>query len=121
MSYSKSLEQIKEEYPFKVWLARFDQGLEQFTPENVNAAENIINQLIIAFSSLDKDVSESEKVSYFKTAVEELNVLNQQLNGELIETEEREELCDLLDIIAISADINVSKYDDGIASEWRDW
>jgi hypothetical protein len=43
------------------------------------------------------------------------------LDGCFIETGEREELCDIFDNIADSVGIDIHTYEDGIASEWRDW
>lgn len=123
MSYSEKLEQVKADYPFEAWSERFDSGLEQYTPENIDATKSIVDQLIAILIEVGVDANEAEKVSYFKVAVEALNDLNDELDGELIETEEREELCELFDSIAIAAGIDVSEYGDGdgIASEWRDW
>jgi len=52
-----------------------------------------------------------------------LNKMNADCDGALIETAEREDLCTLLDQIAIAASIDPSKYGggEGIATEWRDW
>lgn len=79
--------------------------------------------MIATLIDVGVSANEVEKVSYFKVAVEALNDLNDELDGELIETEEREELCELFDSVAIAAGIDVSEYGDGdgIASEWREW
>ncbi len=123
MKFSDKLEQAKESYPFALWAARFDDGLEQYTPENLNSARAILDRLIDDLSSAGENASESVKVSHFKVSVEALNDLNDQLDGCLIETGEREELCELFDVIASAAGLDPSKYGDGdgIASEWRDW
>jgi len=56
-----------------------------------------------------------------KECVLELNKFNETLDSSFIETEEREELCDLFDNIADAVGLNVQDYPDGIASKWRDW
>jgi len=123
VQFSDKLKQAKESYPFELWAARFDDGLEQYTPENISSAKVILDRLIDDLSSVGEDASEAEKVSYFKTSVEALNDLNDQLDGCLIETGEREELCELFDVIASAVGLDPAKYGDGegIASEWRDW
>ncbi|NJN45436.1 MAG: hypothetical protein HC808_01910 [Candidatus Competibacteraceae bacterium] len=123
MTFSDKLKQTKESYPFALWSARFDDGLEQYTPENVNSARAILDRLIDNLSSAGENANEAVKVSHFKASVEALNDLNDQLDGCLIETGEREELCELFDVIASAAGLDPSIYGDGdgIASEWRDW
>jgi len=123
VNFSDRLKKAKENYPFKLWSARFDYGLDQYTPENIDSAKAILDRLIDDLCSVGEDASEAVKVSYFKTSVEALNDLNDKIDGCLIETGEREELCDLFDAIASAVGLDPSQYGDGdgIASEWRDW
>jgi len=120
---SQKLEAAKAFYPFKKWKERYNDGLEQYTESNCLKAQSAFDILI---SRLQKDcetANEKDKIQFFKTAVIYLNNLNDKNEGALIETEEREELCELFDRIAIAAGINPKNYGsgEGIASEWRDW
>ena len=106
--------------PIKNWIEKFEDGLEQYTVENCERADKIIKSLV---SELDKapDLNETTKVNLIKKAVLDFNKLNEELDYCFIETGEREELCDIFDNIAEIVGIDTQKYEDGIASEWRDW
>ena len=85
-------------------------------------AQTILDRLIENLIKIGPQASESEKVNQFKVAVESLNKLNDEI-GDLIETGEREELCELFDQIAEAAGFDSKKYGggEGIADEWRNW
>ena len=54
-----------------------------------------------------------------KTAVVKLNKLNDRCDGSLIETDQREQLCELIITAARGAGLSSDKYD--ITEEWREW
>ena len=123
MSYGTRLLEAKESYPFDSWRASFEHGLDQYTEENCEAAKRIVDTLLSNLTDLGEDAREEDKMQKFQAAVESLNTLNDETDGSLIETGEREELCELFNVIAVKAGIDPSKYGDGEgpASEWRDW
>ncbi len=114
------LQYILKSLSIKDWREKYEDGLEQYNPKNCKKAENIISKLI---SKLEKseDLKENDKIELIKLSVLEFNKLNDSLDGCFIETGEREELCDIFDNIADSVGIDTQNYEDGIASEWRDW
>lgn len=122
MAYKEQLEATKEYYPFDNWREAYDEGLEQYTEENCNKTQAVFDQLIAALISLGKDAKEVDKVELFKTTVLSLNQLNEEVDG-LIETGEREDLCELIDQITIAAGMNPKDYagGEGIADQWRNW
>jgi hypothetical protein len=71
---------------------------------------------------LGEAASESDKLEVFHEAIVATNALN-ETDDSLIETGEREDLCELCNIIAVAAGLNPEDYGDGEgpASEWRDW
>jgi hypothetical protein len=132
MSYSEEILKHKAEYPFDKWRTYFygdeddeeeDSGMEQYTPENCDKAQQIMDDLLSGLIQLGEKAPQSAKVELFRTAVESLNELNDETDGSIIETGEREELCELFDNISLSAGLNPKDYGggEGIASEWRDW
>ena len=123
MDYSEKLAEVKKLYPFDLWRRQFEDGLEQYTEENINLAIAIIDNLLANLVDLGESASLNEKIELFRVSVEAMNELNDELDGCLIETGEREELCALYDDIALAAGIDPAQYGegDGIASEWRDW
>lgn len=57
----------------------------------------------------------------FRVAIERTNELDAET--EMIETGEREDLCELTNRISVAAGLDPEDYGDGegLASEWRDW
>ena len=118
---SKSeLQLIIQNLSIRSWIENLDDGLEQYSEENCSKVINIFEQLISSLES-STDLTEENKINYIKNAVLRLNKLNDELDHSLIETGEREELSDIFDNIADTVNIDIQKYDDGIASEWREW
>jgi len=114
------LELIKEHLDIMSWTEKKDEGLEQYTKKNCKTAQTIILRLITQLENVEEsDILKKEEL--IKECVLELNKFNETLDGSFIETEEREELCDLFDNIADAAGLNVQDYPDGIASKWRNW
>jgi len=123
MNYEARLLEVKENYPFENWQTYKAEGLEQYSKENCKAAKHIMDTLLSDLIALGEGATENSKIRNFQVAVESLNSLNDKADGSLIETDEREELCELFNLIAVKAGIDPSNYGDGEgpASEWRDW
>lgn len=124
MEYAKKFEIIKKEYyPFDNWRVFIKEGSNKFTNDNCKKAQVIMDKLIDELIKLGKDSSEKNRVSKFEIAVKKYNKLNGENYYPLIETVERDELCELFYLIAEAAGIDNSKYGggEGIASEWREW
>lgn len=122
MSYVDQLLATKSHYPFQKWKTYFP-NMAQYTEDNCMAAQIVLDTLIDSLIQLGEEVSEDQKVEKFRIAVEALNELNEETDHALIETGEREELCELLDAITVAANLDPKNYADGegIADEWRDW
>lgn len=56
-----------------------------------------------------------------KEAVLALNVLNESCAHSLIETDQREQICELIIQAAAAAGVGGGGDDDDITEEWRDW
>ena len=78
--------------------------------------------MIANLVDLGKNASKTAKLDVIQQAVLELNDLNEIFNN-LIETDEREQLCELINIIAMAAGLDPAEYGDGEGpeSEWREW
>lgn len=120
MTYKQKIEKCTELYPFGYWLEDFQDGLGVYSEENCNIVKQIFDDLIKSLCQLDKDSSDIEKENLIKASVGALNDIS-SIKPELIKTMEREEFCDLFDEIANSAGLDISRYEDGIASKWRSW
>ncbi len=123
MSYASDLEATRTAYPFDKWQEGFEHGLEQYSQENCDKARSIFDSLIADLVALGAEASESEKLLKFESAVLALNDLDEELDCGFIETGEREDLCELCNVICEAAGLDPDKYGDGEgpASEWREW
>ncbi len=77
-----------------------------------------MDDLIESLIELGEDAPEDEKLALFQMAVESLNTLND--STDLIETGEREELCELFNQIGHAAGIEVDEEEKSV-TQWRDW
>lgn len=117
--YASKLEAAKAAYPFQQWA---DSGLEQYTDQACAAFAGVFDCLISDLIARGHDAAEAAKLEAFQRAVLALNTLN-EADESLIETGEREDLCDLVNLIASATGLNPADYGDGEgpASEWRAW
>jgi hypothetical protein len=122
MTYSEKLVKTKSLYPFKRWRDSYNEGLVQYTEENCNKVKIVFDELIDTLIKIGENASKKERVDLFKNAILALNKLNDKIPA-LIETGEREDLCELIDQITIACSLDPKEFGDGagIADEWRDW
>lgn len=123
MKLTHQFKRIDKHYPFEKWHAYFNDGLEQYTRENCDKAQKIIEELITALLDLGLDVPEKYKARQFEIAVKKFNDLNKENDFCLIESGEREDLVLLFQELARVCDIDTANYGDGndITSKWREW
>lgn len=123
MEYQNKLNATKRYYPFDRWRKAFKDGLEQYTETKCSRARQIFDELIAGLGAIGENASEEKKVALFKTAILATNALNRDCDEALIETGEREELCELTNQITLACGLHPEKYGtgEGLASEWRDW
>jgi hypothetical protein len=116
--YTNQLFITKKRYPFTRWI---ENTIEDYNATSCSPYINAFDTLIDNLVALGEQASTKSKLEAFQKAVETLNALNEE-DG-LIETGEREDLCDLCWVIAIAAGLDPTKYGggEGPASEWRDW
>jgi len=113
---------VKKLYPFASWRDGEEGGLDQYTRENCDAAKATFDRLIKQLIALGEAGAEDAKLALFREAVEGLNELNAEVLN-LIESGERDQLCELFNEIARAVGLEPTKYGggEGPASEWRDW
>ncbi|WP_103668068.1 hypothetical protein [Pseudanabaena sp. BC1403] len=116
--YTDRLLATKKRYPFARWIANTIEDYNELSCQPyIVAFDTLLDHLV----ALGEQASTEAKLEAFQETVETLNDLND--NDGLIETGEREDLCEICNIIAIAAGIDPTKYGggEGPASEWRDW
>lgn len=98
----------------------FDPGFDAgYTQKHVDRCSEIIDDFL---ASLEK-TPEAQKDKYITASVKEtvlrLNELNEECDGGLIETDQREDLAELINLAARHAGLKSSE--DDITYEWREW
>lgn len=118
-THAGSLDAVRANYPFRRWA---ESGLEQYTAQACAAFSEVFDKLIDELVRMGPAATDELKLAAFEKAVIALNTLN-DADESLIETGEREDLCELINVIASAAGLDPSKYGDGEgpASEWREW
>lgn len=117
--YIDGLHDTKAGYPFQRWA---ESGLEQYDSETCSAFAEVFDVLIDELGQMGPDAIASAKLATFEKAVIALNTIN-AADERLIETGEREDLCELINTITLAAELDPTRYGDGegLASEWREW
>ncbi|MCG7497504.1 hypothetical protein MHO82_11570 [Vibrio sp. Of7-15] len=87
----------------------------EYTPKDVDTCE----KLLLTFSSnIEDGISCSNAMEQVKILVLSLNELNEKCDYSIIETDQREDICEFIFQTLISAGIAL---DVDVTEEWRDW
>ncbi len=87
-----------------------------YTQSDVEKCMQILNAYLEKMESCN---SKAEGMALVKQTVLALNDLNESLEHELIETDQREDICEI--IILASHLKGINDRDDDITEDWRDW
>jgi len=88
-----------------------------YTAQDIDDCEGIIDRFLAAIAHAAGDNARASGA--VKDAVLALNALNARCGHSLIETDQREGLCEL--IIRVAATAGVGSGQDDITEEWREW
>ena len=94
----------------------FDAG---YTQADIDRCARIIDGFLASLEGLPKGKRNESILKLVKAAVLKLNKLNERCDGALIETYEREQLCELIITATKRAGLVSDVYD--ITEEWRAW
>jgi len=124
VEFKNKISEAKKLYPFDYWYETLykENEMEQYTLANCKVAQSIMDNLIDELLELGLKADVEKKLEKFEKAVISYNELNEEYEG-LIETDERETLCEIIDRVGVACGLILELYGrgDGIASEWRDW
>lgn len=101
---------------FTGMLAFMDEGDVSYARKHVELCARILDDHLIAVSAARTPESATECVR--KTVIK-LNELNDRVGGELIETDQRDQICEL--IISAGAILGFNGKDEDVTEEWREW
>lgn len=93
----------------------FDAG---YTQKHIDGCSKIIDDYFAALKVIPALKSEECIAKAVKSAVLKLNHLNEECDGNLIETDQREELCEL--ILSAAKQVGLESNED-LTEEWREW
>ncbi len=121
MTYEDKLHAAKTKYPFARWHKGLEHGLEQYPLENCDKMERVFDDLIADLALKGEAASVEDKVESFRVAIESTNEIADETD--MVETGEREDLCELTNVISGAAGLDFKDYGggEGLASVWRDW
>ncbi len=101
------------------YMSFFDEDEEcPFTKEDVAKCEQILSVYLESLAALSAPTDEEIMVCVQK-AVLALNQLNEDTDYGMIETEERENIWELIQTSAVEC--GLQNYSDDITEEWREW
>jgi hypothetical protein len=94
----------------------FDPGYSQV---HVDRCREILDVFFEELQAIPGEDRNAEIMEVVQSVVTELNELNDETEGGLIETDQREQLCEIIILAAKEAGLVTDVYD--ITEEWRDW
>jgi hypothetical protein len=92
----------------------FDAGYSQ---KHIDQCSKIIEEFFSSLAAVS-EVDRKSIMKAIKSTVVKLNKLNEKCDGCLIETDQREYLCELINSAVKQAGL---KSDDDLTEEWREW
>ncbi|MBK6688353.1 MAG: hypothetical protein IPG45_28015 [Deltaproteobacteria bacterium] len=87
-----------------------------YEDEDVTSLSLILQDHVSALASA---TSEEDALAKLRNTVLRLNELNEKCNGELIETDQREDICAFLILAAVNRGFNAGRVDQ--TESWREW
>jgi hypothetical protein len=98
----------------------FDPEFEAgYTQEHVDRCGAILDTFLASLAKSNGMSKNQDILKAVKIAVLALNKLNDQCDGSLIETDQREQLCEFIITATKSSGLETTVYD--ITEEWREW
>jgi len=94
----------------------FDAG---YTQKHVDRCSKIIDEFFASLQAVANRNRNAGILKAVKVTVGKLNTLNDRCDGGLIETDQREDLCALINRAAKQAGLESDQ--DDVTEEWREW
>ncbi|HNX58987.1 MAG TPA: hypothetical protein PKK43_07795 [Spirochaetota bacterium] len=93
-----------------------DDENADYSPDEVDQCDSILKDFLLNASKLDNKDAFIQEV---RKTVLALNDLNEKVDCSIIETDQREDICDIL--IYSGFLLGFNKKDEDITEEWREW
>ena len=95
-----------------------DDDFDDYSKEDIERCASVLDRYLSSVLDPSMHGVGEGIMEAVKTAVLELNALNEQCGHSLIETDQREDICEL---IVKAASLAGLKGNDDITEEWREW
>jgi len=93
-------------------------GDDSYSRADIKECNKVLQQFMTRLGKLGDSAPESAILTCVKRAVLDLNTLNDSVDGCLIETDQREDLCEY---ILFAAKQSGLKHDGDVTEKWREW
>jgi len=102
------------------WMYDFieDDDEPAYLASDVLECDKVLTDFIDTLSESSSHTDYAWVVSQVEAVVKELNVLNAKHAAQLIETDQREDICALIDLVMQNAG---HKIEEDITEQWREW
>lgn len=97
-------------------LSYIDGGTASYSEEDIDRCRDI---LVAHAQGLEQMKNRATALELVKSTVIQLNTLNENAGQDLIETDQREEICGF--IIKAGAVMGFNSEDEDVTEEWREW
>ena len=88
-----------------------------YVQSDIDRCESIVDEYVASISNLQTP-SQNEILKQIEVVVKKLNQLNAACDGTLIETDQREDLCQIILCVAVNAGLDT---DDDVTENYREW
>jgi hypothetical protein len=97
-------------------LSFMDSGTVSYSEDDIDRCRAI---LVSHAEALEQAKDRTAALDVVKSTVTQLNILNQDAGQDLIETDQREEICGF--IIKAGAIMEFNSEDEDVTEQWREW
>ena len=116
---SKKILEYIDKLPTIEWKRRKDDGDDLFTDKAIISVESLLNDYLKILADLTTQRKATNIYNSVKKVTTGLNKINDKNEG-LIETMEREELCEFINAVIRETGLEIDK-DIDLTEEWREW
>jgi hypothetical protein len=89
-----------------------------YAQKHVDRCAKILDRYLDALKRIRETGQDEQILREAKTAVLDLNALNEKCDGALLETDQREQICELMIVAAKHAGLTL---EGDFTEEWREW
>lgn len=118
LDLNEYLEKLKTDVTDPMLEYMTEAEIDDYTAEDVARCGELLTEYLTALAELDEPDDEAIMAQVEKVVLA-LNELNEELDYALIETVERESICELLQTAAV--DCGLQDAPDDVTEAWREW